>query len=125
MGARDEEIRGRQPEQPARGMFFDCEFCIRPDDRGYHGPTVTDEGEPMAPWEVLEAYNQRRYEHYQRDFPDGVKALREHLIDRAWWWTRELGKDAREAALQSIDATVEMLGRRRQREADERRRGVA
>jgi len=117
--ARDEEIRGHNDE-PARGMFFDCEFCVRPDDDRYRGPLVDEDGEDLAPWEVLEFYNQRRYEHLQRDFGTS-KALRGHLEDRAHWWAKGKGKEALDSALQAVEATVEMLERRRdQRAAAER-----
>jgi hypothetical protein len=115
---RNQGGNGREAES-ARGMMFDCEFCIRPDDARYRGPLVDEEGEDLAPWEVLEFYNQRRYEHLQT-FRDS-KALREHLVDRAHFWTQGKPKDELDAALQTIDSTVEMLERRRdQKLADER-----
>lgn len=109
--ARDEEIHGRREAESARGMAFDCEFCIRPDDDRYRGPLVDEEGEDLAPWEVLEFYNQRRYAHLQT-FPT-TKELRMHLEDRAHWWTQGKGREALETALQTVDSAVEMLERRR------------
>lgn len=116
---RDEEIHGRREAESARGMAFDCEFCVRPDDERYRGPWVDEEGEDLAPWEVLEFYNQRRYEHLQTF--QTSKELRTHLEDRAHWWTQGKGREALETALQTVDSTVEMLERRRDAKvADER-----
>lgn len=115
---RSQGSNGREAES-ARGLAFDCEFCIRPDDDRYRGPKVDEEGENLAPWEVLEFYNQRRYEHLQT-FPT-TKELRTHLEDRAHWWTQGKGREALETALQTVDSTVEMLERRRDAKvADER-----
>jgi hypothetical protein len=44
--ARDEEIHGKRDE-PARGLFFDCEFCIRPDDDRYRGPLGRRRAPPL------------------------------------------------------------------------------
>jgi hypothetical protein len=119
--ARDEEIHGRREAESARGAAFDCEFCVRPDDERYRGPKVDEDGEDLAPWEVLEFYNQRRYEHLQTFLT--TKELRVHLEDRAHWWTQGKGREALDTALQTVDSTVEMLERRRDAKVADEREG--
>lgn len=114
MGKRDEEYKhGREESgEAARGLFFDCEFCIRPEDERYRGPTVDDDGNRLEPWDVLERYNQRRYAHLDTGFA-GSKALREHLVDRAHYWARGSEGCNLASALSGIDATVAMMQQRR------------
>lgn len=100
---------------------FDCEHCIRPDDPRYTGPTVEDDGSPMVPSEVIEHYNNCRYMHYDQDFQT-ARGLRGHLEARARYWVgTHAGETAQgktvmseeQAAMGTIDATVEMWQRRR------------
>lgn len=110
---REEIIHGKREEsgEAARGLFFDCEFCIRPEDERYRGPTVDDAGNRLEPWDVLELYNQRRYAHLDSDFAS-PKALREHLVDRAHYWSRGSEGCNLASALAGIDATVAMMSQR-------------
>ena len=117
---RSEEYAVGRPREDtgARGLFFDCGYCIRTSDDRYTGPTVAEGGNKLEPWEVLERYNQRRYAHLERDYAD-AKALREHLVDRAHYWVREGEAGALASALAGIDATVTMMEQRRARRSVE------
>lgn len=102
--ARDEEIHGHRDE-PARGLFFDCKLCRRPEECEL--PAVDEDGHtPLAPSEVVDIYNERRFRHYLTDFTDHV-ALREHLTERALYWTQGQPADERDAALATVGPCVE------------------
>lgn len=121
---REQEMqRGRNDAQRARGMSFDCAACKRPKECPSL-PTVAEDGHtPLRDFEVLEAYNARRYRHYLDDF-SSEEELRRHLADRAHYWA--LDEPARLAEiLAGNDATLAwwLIAHRRQVEARRRAQG--
>ncbi len=87
------------------GASFDCRFCRRPEDCAL--PAVDEDGHtPLAPSEVVDIYNERRFRHYLTDFTGDV-ALREHFTERALYWTQGKPADERDAALATVAPCVE------------------
>lgn len=110
---------GTKRRQAAVGLVdFDCDYCRRPGE--YTGlPTVEDDGHTLLPEnELWEAYNLRRYEHYERDFPN-AKALREHLEQRIRYWMPGAEAQDFDSSMHGIDASVDAWQRRRQRKLRE------
>ena len=101
---------------------FSCEFCCRPSDPSYTGPTVEDDASPMPKAEVWALYQDRRWLHLDQDFrrSDGV---RKHLEARARYWFSELpvDREALGSAMSAIDAEVEMWEHRRTARAQARK----
>ena len=87
------------------GASFDCKLCRRPEECNL--PAVDEDGHtPLAPSEVVDIYNERRFRHYLTDFTDHV-ALREHLTERARYWTQGKPADEVDAALATVGPCVE------------------
>lgn len=87
------------------GASFDCLYCRRPEECNL--PAVDEDGHtPLAPSEIVDCYNERRYRHYLTDFSTADK-LRDHLRERVLYWTQ--GKPAAEvdAAMATVGPAVE------------------
>lgn len=90
------------------GASFDCEFCRRPEECNL--PTVDEDGHtPLLPSEVVDVYNERRYRHYLTDFSTAEK-LRDHLTERALYWTQGKPPAERDAALATVGPCVDWWG---------------
>lgn len=101
---RDEESTGRREELYA-GASFDCEFCRRPEDCNL--PAVDEDGHtPLAPSAIVDIYNNRRYRHYLTDFST-AEPLRDHLRERALYWTQGRPPAERDAAMGTVASCVE------------------
>lgn len=97
----------RNTDQESSEIFFNCQFCLRPEEIPSL-PTVDEDGENMHPSDILEIYNDRRYAHYLNDF-DSAGQLQEHLENRLRYWTRG-SSTAFEIELPSVKVTVEWWG---------------
>jgi crotonobetainyl-CoA:carnitine CoA-transferase CaiB-like acyl-CoA transferase len=95
----------RSRSDDGAGASFDCRLCRRPAECNL--PAVDEDGHtPLAPSEVVDIYNERRFRHYLTDYHD-AEALRDHLTERALYWTQGQPADERDAALATVGPCVE------------------
>lgn len=70
---------------------FACDFCVRIGLSKYT-PKVDNDGQRLSNSEVLERYNERRYQHYLDGFEDELDLAR-HLNDRTAHFAETASKD--------------------------------
>jgi hypothetical protein len=99
---------------------FACDFCVRIGLSKYT-PKVDDDGQRLSNAEVLERYNERRYQHYLDGFEDELDLAR-HLNDRTSHFAETASKDEEQliktAGFQANAGTLAWWKRARERDAD-------
>lgn len=100
--------------------MLECDFCVRP-NLSRHTPKADEDGLSLSSSEVLERYNERRYQHYLDDFNDALDLAR-HLNDRTNHYA-ETGVEEERAAIKEsgFKANANTLAwwkRARERDAD-------
>lgn len=104
-----DRLRGKSDSQSL--VDFDCTYCLPVDEcptlpsvEEYTDPQGHVTTIPLTSTQVLEIYNNRRWEHYLRDF-DTASQLKEHLEQRARYFSSS--KEALEMNLLTVRTDVE------------------
>lgn len=99
---------------------FACDFCVRIGLSKYT-PKVDNDGQRLSNSEVLERYNERRYQHYLDGFEDELDLAR-HLNDRTAHFAETASKDEEQliktAGFQANSATLAWWKRARDRDPE-------
>jgi hypothetical protein len=99
---------------------FECDFCVRIGLSKYT-PKVDDDGQRLSNAEILERYNERRYQHYLDGFEDELDLAR-HLNDRTAHFAETASKDEEQliktAGFQANATTLAWWKRARERDPD-------
>jgi hypothetical protein len=75
---------------------LDCDYCVRI-SLSRRTPRADENGQLLSAGEVLERYNERRYQHYLDDFEDDELALAKHLNERTNHFVETAAEDDRAA----------------------------